>query len=188
MKMHFNNLLLVGIFWLFISTNCKKNNPGDGLPPLTFEGKNSIGCRIDGAVWVPKGKWVGQTFLPGLVGGFYVDPLYPNVHLLIITNDPNGTIEIFCRNYLNTKFLLTGKYLFNKNTEDITFGNGEIHSYGYLKINGKNYFTDSLHTGWIEILKLDTISGVISGRFQFDAYNASDDKTYKITDGRFDIK
>ena len=50
------------------------------------------------------------------------------------------------------------------------------------------FITDSLHNGWIEILKADSVSKVISGRFEFDAYNTADNKTIRITDGRFDVK
>jgi hypothetical protein len=58
----------------------------------------------------------------------------------------------------------------------------------YFKPNGSNYVTHSLHTGRIEILKLETTIGIISGRCDFDAYSSSDRKTDKITEGRFDIK
>ena len=48
--------------------------------------------------------------------------------------------------------------------------------------------TDSLHTGWIDILKSDSINLIISGKFEFTCYNSTDGKSYIITDGRFDYK
>jgi len=33
---------------LLIGGSCKKENNDDELPPLTFEGKNTIGCKING--------------------------------------------------------------------------------------------------------------------------------------------
>ena len=37
-----------------IIISCKKELDGK-LPALTFEGKNTFGCNIDGASWTPKG-------------------------------------------------------------------------------------------------------------------------------------
>jgi hypothetical protein len=47
--------------------------------------------------------------------------------------------------------------------------------------------TDSLHNGWIEVLKADSVSKIVSGRFEFEAFNPAENKIIKITDGRFDI-
>lgn len=164
---------------------CKKENTDDGLPLLTFVGANTIGCKINGVPWVPKGiSGLGGILYP-VDGGHYINPFFPGAHILIETNNPEGYIELFCRNYAGTGLIPPGKYYFNKKTEDIIFGNGEIHSYAYYHTNGKNYFTDSLYTGWIEFLR---VGSVISGKFTFDCYNSNDGKTYHITEGRFDIK
>jgi hypothetical protein len=37
-------------------------------------------------------------------------------------------------------------------------------------------------------LKSDSVNKIISGRFEFDGYNSTDGKVYKITEGRFDYK
>ena len=180
-------LLCIPIAWLLTAASCKKDKgTDDGLPPLTFEGKNTIGCKIDGVPWVPKGIFTFAVVLYPTSGGYYVDPFYSNVHVLLKTNSPDGEIELFCRNYSGTKYLQPGTYYFNKKTQQIT-GYYEKHSYGYYYFNNKEYITDSLHRGWIEILKSDTINKIISGRFEFDAYNSTDGKIYKITDGRFDV-
>ena len=99
-----NNFISICILLgLLLSTeNCSKNNTKNKdseLPPLTFEGNNTIGCKINGEPWVPKG-----IFAPGVTnyptrGGYYIDPFYPNVHILLKTYDPEGEIELFCRNY-----------------------------------------------------------------------------------------
>lgn len=180
-------LIALGCF--LMAASCKKdNNTGDGLPPLTFEGKNTIGCKINGVPWVPK----GITNLSGITyptsGGYYETAFFPGVHILIETNSTDGYIDLFCRNYSGYGYLGTGQYLLNRNTGDIHFGTGQIHSYGFYRNSGKNYFTDSLHNGWIEILKSDSVNKIISGRFEFDAYNVGDGKIYRITDGRFDYK
>lgn len=180
--------ILVIAAFCFIQSNCKKNNPddGDGLPPLTFTGANTIGCKINGQPWVPKGIFGGGVAIYPTQGGYYVDPIFPGVHILIRTHSTDGIIDLFCRNYAGSGHLKPGTYILNRTTQRIIFGYGQIHNYGFYNVNGKEYFTDSLHTGKIEILKSDSINKIISGRFEFDAYNASDGKTYKITEGRFD--
>jgi|SRR5688572_31394987 len=189
MKLLISISLTVLFSFFIISASCKKDDSGNEseLPPLTFEGKNTIGCRINGTPWIPKG-----IFSPGVTsyptsGGYYVDPFYPNVHILLKTNSPDYEIELFCRNYSNFRFVAPGKYYFNKSTQPIT-GSYEKHNYGFCYVNGKEYMTDSLHTGWIDIVKSDSISNIISGKFEFTCYNSTDGKSYIITDGRFDFK
>ena len=187
------NKLLITTFFVIsasciIQSSCKKNVSNidsDGLPPLTFEGKNTIGCEINGIAWTPKGIVNSSGVTYPTSGGYYHTAFFPGVHILIETNSADGYIELFCRNYSGVGYLSPGKYIFNKPTQDI-HGYGQIHHYGYYHTNGKTYFTDSLHTGWIEILKSDSVNKIISGRFEFDGYNSSDNKIYKITNGRFD--
>jgi|SRR6187200_1253261 len=182
-----SHIFLLGL--LFIGDSCKKeNNNNNELPPLTFEGKNIIGCKINGDPWIPKGIVNGSGVTYPTSGGYFETAFFPGVHILIETNSPDGYIELFCRNYSGIGYLPSQKYLLNKNTGDIHFGTGQIHNYGYYHTNGQTYFTDSLHNGWIEILKSDSINKIISGRFEFEGYNSTDGKVYKITEGRFDYK
>jgi hypothetical protein len=189
MKSFSKTLLCIPILFVSIASSCKKDkNESDGLPPLTFEGKNTIGCKINGVPWVPKGKFGGGVAIYPTSGGYYGDPFFPGRHILIKTNDPDSYINLFCRNYAGDGYIPPGKYNLDRSTQVFPFGYGEIHSYGHLNFNGKDYVTDSLHTGWIEILKSDTLKGIVSGRFEFTAYNPTDGKTYHITEGRFDYK
>lgn len=172
-----------------LSSSCKKNNNDGVLPLLTFEGKNTIGCYINGQPWVPKGIYdpTGiQYAVPG--GAYYIYPVFPGIQILITTNSPDGEIELFVRNYAGQGYIKPGNYLLNRNTGDLHFGTGQIHSYGSWVTNNRNYITDSLHTGFIEIIKADSINKIVSGRFEFNAYNPTENKTITITEGRFDIK
>ena len=178
-------LITVGITLNF--AGCKKEL-GDELPPLTSEGKNTFGCKIDGIPWIPKGiySWTFTDYPTS--GGYYGYFNSPLVHIWIKTNDPGGHIALYIKNYDSYNYLKPGRYLLNKKTSSLPFGYGIIHSYGTYWTNDKEYITDSLHTGWIEIIKSDSINSIVSGRFAFDAYNDVVGKTYKITDGRFDYK
>ncbi len=48
--------------------------------------------------------------------------------------------------------------------------------------------TDSLRTGKLTISILDKTNKTIAGTFYFEAYNAVQNKTIKITDGKFRLK
>jgi hypothetical protein len=187
MKLISKNLLCHPLFCLLSIAGCKKNNSDDGLPPLTFIGANTIGCKINDDPWIPKGIYsLGVTYYP-TKGGYYSDPLYPGVHILLKTYSPDGEIELFCRNYSGVGYIQPGRYYFIKNTQPIS-GYFEIHNYGQYFTNGRQYITDSIHTGWIDIIKSDSVNKIVSGKFEFDAYNSIDKKVYRITEGRFDYK
>ena len=171
----------------FIMMSCKKEL-GDNLPALTLEGKNTFGCKIDGVSWVPKGIYNWAFIDYPTSGGYYAEYNSPLVHILISTNDPAGHVDLYINNYDSYNYLKPGIYLLNKKTSSLPFGYGIKHSYGTYWTNDKEYITDSLHTGWIELIKSDSINKIVSGRFAFDACNATNGKIYKITDGRFDYK
>lgn len=50
------------------------------------------------------------------------------------------------------------------------------------------FHTDSLRTGKLVITTLDKINKIIAGTFYFEAFNAVQNKTIKITDGKFRLK
>ena len=179
--------ILLSLF--IIGESCKKYNKDDNdLPPLTFEGKNTIGCKINGEPWVPKGNSSGGIIVYPTKGGYYAVFNSPLIHIWIQTNDPSGYVDLFVKNIDSYNYIRSGKYYFNKNTESLPLGVGEKRSYGKYWVNNKEYITDSLHNGWIDIIKSDSVNKIISGRFEFDAYNPTDGKIYKITEGRFDYK
>jgi hypothetical protein len=182
-----NYFLFVIVAYIFLAIpSCKKEQ---SLPPLSSEGKNTFGCRINGVPWIPQGY---SDFSTGIVyptsGGYYAQFNSPLVHIWIKTNDRGGNIDLYIRNYDSQNYLKPGMYLCNKSTTSLPFGSGSHHTYGTYWYDNKEYITDSIHTGWIELLKSDSINGIVSGRFEFNAYNSADGKAYKITEGRFDYK
>ncbi|MBB1287301.1 hypothetical protein HRH25_23195 [Flavisolibacter sp. BT320] len=48
--------------------------------------------------------------------------------------------------------------------------------------------TDSVRTGVLNITSVDKAQKTISGTFSFDAYNAVQNKTVKVTEGKFRLK
>ena len=45
-------ILCVSILLAFI-IQCKKSSPSQELPPITQDGKNTFGCKVNGQVWIP---------------------------------------------------------------------------------------------------------------------------------------
>ena len=58
-------------------------------------------------------------------------------------------------------------------------------SYKFSTTPNDRYFTDSTHTGQLNITLLDKTSKIIEGSFQYEAFNAVQNKIVKVTEGRF---
>ena len=96
------------------------------------------------------------------------------------SSEPLSGISIQMRNYIFD----TGLYSisFHSNKEGAAF-----YYYNLLDTYDSNqYNVDTVHSGSLHLLRLDSINHVVSGTFYFDAYNKYLNKTVKITDGRFD--
>ncbi|MCC3156241.1 hypothetical protein LJ737_03280 [Hymenobacter sp. 15J16-1T3B] len=175
---------------LLLLTQCSKckdgpqpKNPEDALPPATQEGKNTLGCLINGQPWTPKGH-------RGSVPNFYVwyDPSYAG-----------GAIDI--RTYRYPK---SG----DSRSQYIAFGGGGVAQAGTYLIgdNGlQAYISDEFKAqgcqdvqsddpwstvycrGQLLITRLDVAAGVVSGTFGFVLAKPGCD-TIKVTQGRFDRK
>lgn len=75
----------------------------------------------------------------------------------------------------------TGKYTFYSNLLERQWGNF---------LGTKEYWADTLKTGYLHILRLDLVYGIVSGTFEmdlYDKYHLHGDDTLHITEGRFDI-
>lgn len=168
------------LFLLIISsgTNCKKNNPENGLPQATQEGKNTAGFLVNGKVWLPRG-----------------DNGYANLSCSYDETYNGGTLGINGYRYESGASNSTG----------FAIGGNNITSSGYYKINlnsnqvGKyfgsvgqciiyNWFdTIPNHGAFLNITKLDKVNRIVSGTFEF-ALTISGCDTIRITKGRFDMK
>jgi hypothetical protein len=173
-----------------IYSGCKKDC-GKALLPLTQTGKNIFACKINGECWIAEGftDFGTALYVPPISGGLWPQGNSDKMNFYVVAQSPSLTrVELFIRNETTERFLKPGIYPLNKNTFVLDFASSFnqhlVQDYGAL-----NYTTtDRTHTGWIEIIKLDSVNKIISGRFEFEIYNTSGNKTSKITDGRFDIK
>lgn len=164
---------------IFIFLSCER---GPGLTPITQEGKNTFSCKINGKVWIPDGRSSLAVTVKPIVGGFYYD---------YVSHENFGTIQINTHHksgddlsiYLKTNYV--GLHHLNENTD---FKDFSPENYGFFFFAQRDaYITSEQNTGSVLITKADTLTGIISGTFEFTAGN-SKGETVRITDGRFDIK
>lgn len=171
---------LLNIAALLLFTTCQK----DKLPPETQEGANTFGCKVNGKAWVPNG---GAGFMGAkpIEGGFialYDKNKIRTAGILLMAQKQNGEIiNIFSNDYR------IGKYNLNEETNifPFTFYPKNYGMFAYSE--GSYYTTKSSAIGNIVVTKSDTLSGILSGTFEFKATLGNSNDAVEITSGRFDI-
>ena len=151
--------------------------PKEELPPITQEGKNTFGCLVNGKLWLPKGyngtSNLDASYDPSFMGGAF------NLSTYRIDGDFREYITLG-----SDSISKSGTYDVNPKGRFLTF---------YSKLNSKGAgcdlsdFTIVKSKGKVTIIKLDLISQVVAGTFEFTIYKPNCD-TIKVTQGRFDMK
>lgn len=170
----------------FLAFSCKKDPPipeptEPVMPPLTHQGLNTFGCRVNGKVWV-----AGVPFSVG------------------------GPVKVNTTYHYNSDglFVVTGTLKNNEDVYDkVIIRGNEIHEVGYYTMyvpnedrpgftnwskdqyNCSGYLHNIDNPGSINITFLDTSARIISGTFEMDLINhpSCESETLKITEGRFDV-
>lgn len=172
---------------LLVSLQCKKDKGskppvGDQLPPITQEGKHTIGFKIGDEVIIPKG-FTGVSNLavdydPTLEAGALSISMY-NIN----KKDAIEQFIIIGAKNLNK----TGTYPITSPMEDV----GIKFTKFFVNTNtGCAYdFRDDAvkQTGSLKITRLDLSAQIISGTFSVVLAKSGCD-TISIKDGRFDLK
>jgi hypothetical protein len=180
MKLHTIKLILLFLAFI-LNIKCKKDKytPPNVLPPVTQEGKNTFGCKVNREIWVPH----------------YECPAF---------RESCSELSVSAGNYLANGFFRlnidAGRWFGNTNTRL------SIASYPYQTISstgdksdsvevyfyGDNYkiYSDEYYPGSIkrfEVTNFDTTNKVVSGIFEFTLYKSRED-SITIAEGRFDLK
>lgn len=174
------------IFLLLITTivfSCctKSDTPfttTDQLPPETHTGANTVGCLINGQVFLPKAEGINPE-----VNCFYqlVDGQY---FFTMAFKDLRGTdVKTVSVQSSRINLQVGQNYILDKNpTENLDYtGCGGT----YRQSTSNKFYTNTLKTGELKITKLDPSNSIISGTFWFDAIN-SVGEIVEIRQGRFD--
>ncbi|WP_370701099.1 DUF6252 family protein [Fibrella musci] len=153
----------------------------DPLPKPSQSGENTFGCLINGNTYVPDGGPAFSGIKP-IYGGFLV--IEPNPYKLGIYVYTYKKDRQKVNLYLNSFKL--GKHTLNFDTSVIPAAVSP-KDYGlYISSNGDEYVTSTNYTGWINLVKADTTTGIVAGTFEFTAATAGG-RTVTVTNGRFDV-
>ncbi len=155
------------------------------LPPATQEGKNTIGCKVNGKVWVPR-EALGALFYNDIRVMFSEKGKdeYSSIELNLV--DIDEKIQDWMLFEFRPIYLQPMDYHTSSDTSDAKrfcvsmHRSGDPYNIDYSKTNYANQFS---------VTKVDTIHNFFSGTFKFTVYNKDNPKdSLKITDGRFDLK
>lgn len=190
MKKYF--ILLASIILAFISS-CKDNDPKTTPTPIPVEvedewpdfvdtGANLVAYKVDGKIRVTKNISKLDSTKGYLSCGYSLHDKYKYFFFIgnRISDDTFESVGIFIGDLKDTGLFILGgtSLLFN----------GGSYSSGTNENNAKQYATSKLDSGYIIVTKIDTIKGVITGRFEFTGQYVFGSQKKKITDGRFDLK
>ncbi|TDE18364.1 DUF6252 family protein [Dyadobacter psychrotolerans] len=172
------NLYTTALVALLLIWGCDK---GPELTPLTQEGKNTFSCKVNGKVWIPDGRGSIFVNIPPIDGGFFRGDQYSISKIWISTySSDNQEVHLFLETIdVGPKNLDRKTHPYGASFQPSNYGL-------YRNSQQKEFITSNINTGTITLIKADTLTGIISGTFEFTAANSSGNVT-KITDGRFDI-
>jgi hypothetical protein len=180
--------MLIGCLLCF--AQCRKNVPAPGLPPITEQGRNSFGFKLNGNTWVPYydcGWFSGPssalifiTYRDSL--GNYAWPIGFELRAQRVSANSTSYFE------MKTRFSVFPYPSYISHTGNI-FDSLEI-SYQKESCCDTYRSIPNYSPGTVLVTKLDTANKIISGTFSFNLYTYIDQTldSVVITDGRFDLK
>ena len=174
-------LLIVTSLFLYSCSNGDIPFSGkDQLPPETQNGANTVGCLVNGKVFIPH-----QEGLNAALSCDYFSDEDGYRYFNLVFKDSRGT-------GVKTVSVRTGQIDFEENSVYVLNVANTMFPYlgggGVFSINASNYyFTNTIKTGELKITHLDPQKSIISGTFWFDAVNEAGEQV-EIRQGRFDMK
>lgn len=187
----------------FILFSCTNDDDGtrSSLPPITSEGRNTFGCKIDRQTFLPKSKGgfsAGYTTILRANYAYFPYEYYglePGYHFRISAFNAltNKSVSIELRAFdsalvagetypivLKAHGAFSGEYRFSTLTQD------PDRPFLYIHESYTHNTTDQ-YTGEITFNRIDEENHIISGVFYFDCVNSETNQETSITDGRFDL-
>ena len=182
MKNKIYTLLLLFPLWGLGGCNEDDNNNNDTLPLATQIGANTVGCLVNGEVFLPRSEGINPTVVVNyefFQGEFFFGLTF---------KDQRGSIDEIVS--IGTGFISLEEnitYVLDKNSLDDGDYIGGGGAYRPSTLDEGEYYTTSLVTGELTITRVDLSNSIISGIFWFDAIN-SENEIVEIREGRFDYE
>ena len=181
--MKFQAIQLILLFLAFIlNVKCKKDKytSPNVLPPVTQEGKNTFGFKLNGEIWMP----------------YYECPAFRLNCGELNASAGNSLSNGFFRLMIHAGrwFDQTNSSLWIETYQTIS-STGDKSDSVEVHFHADHY---KIYAGWdgihhpgqvrkFEVTKFDTTNKIMSGIFDFTLYHPSGD-SLRITEGRFDLK
>lgn len=170
--------ILIAVVLSACNNNDDNKPPIEQLPPMTTTGENTIGCLVNGEPFTDRGLM--NNFYQFVDGKF---SLVINWGTSIPGNIESGQIEI---NNIEIEQGETYILNFSDFVEDNFTGGGGTYTIINNETSGQ-FETNQNFTGFITFTRFDTNSNIMSGTFEFQAKEISNEDTITLTDGRFDL-
>ncbi|SNR40926.1 DUF6252 family protein [Flavobacterium sp. ov086] len=167
---------------LVVLYSCDKDgsilNDKDKLPAQTHTGANTVGCLVNGKVFLPHGK-SGNTG----VNCFYQIEQGQHYFSLNFADYSNSKGELVALQTTKIDITEGAVYKLDKTftTEPDFIGAAGIYEPDF----NNSFYTNTIQTGELKITHLDLSKSIISGTFWFNAVNSKGEKV-EIKEGRFD--
>ncbi len=172
-------LWLLAVFYaLLLGASCDKVNnvKKDELPPITTEGKNTFGCKVNGKVF----RNFGRNF--------------NRLDLIMQYHIPSGLFNLVGRQISSDEDIKSNivgclTYFTEEGMHTIREGDFYHEDFGHCADPYHNTFElDTTLPAILNILRLDNQEFIIAGTFGFTLVNPHcPGDTIRITEGRFDV-
>jgi hypothetical protein len=168
------NILFVSAILLL--NCCERSKVEPRLPPITMEGKNTIGFMVNGKVWLPVGikpiSPISASYYENSVWGWHLAFSAINVVLgdSFLFGIQDNPIQI------DHEYDLSDPYSTWPVYSQVAFKGG---------LCWYQYEAEHVVEGRLKILKLN--QQIVAGTFEFTSFNPACGDTIKVTEGRFDI-
>ena len=169
-------------FVLFLFASCDKNgsifNGEEKLPTASTTGANTVGCLINGKVFLPHQSGINPS-----VNCFYQIEGGEQYFVMNFADLRNGKNEMVVLMLRKIDVKEDEVYKLNKTfniAPELTGGLGV-----YSSEESQLFYTNEIVTGELKITRLDISKSIIAGSFWFDAVNDKGTKV-EIREGRFD--
>ncbi len=186
-------LIAFAALLIFFQGSCEKDEDGCPvykLPEATQTGENTIGCKVNGQVCIPK---IGGLFSPTTKELCYKEETGKLIlDVYFIAND----MDVSC-GFISTRVRIAADSVFFAGEVDLLHIGAAVDIRPNLQVSTMYSYRSSFPdlTANLEITKLDKTNRIISGTFSFEGYEVLSingdeyvfgEKAY-VTDGRFDF-
>lgn len=168
---------LMAVCYLLMAAGCKKDNPQSEL--VTVNGQ-TFGCRVNGKPFIAD-KWDFGNNIPPIRIRFRYSPVLQTNTLQVLAEKENQLIELWVNSPVTVgiKNLISNTLSHPTIVNPLDYGSYETFS------PFREYITNNIAGGHINILVADTINQKVEGTFEFTGTDRTTGEKVTVTNGYF---